>query len=462
MTGNGTTRGHAIPHTIAAASPAAEGVQADGDALPEGATPAEKAEIVRRLIAGHPQRRLALSAQAGARVDLRGVALPEANLHLADLPDADLRDADLHGASLSKANLRGALLEGVNLQGADLAGALLGGAKLEGATLQGALLEEADLREAGLRFTDLREAVLEDADLGHADLWSTVLDGTTLAGADLRGATLGEASARGADFGGADLREAMLQKVDLHGARLRGVDLRGATLTGCNLSEARLEEARLQGVDLSGCTLTHAHLGGVWFDKTRLRQNQLGGAIGEELAGDYEGAATGYLALERNFLDLGDPDAAAWAYGKRRRMQKLAARGRGRAAARNRAWAAAARGYLGYAAAQLVEWICDYGESIPRVLYSLLVVYLVFILLYGLTGSVVHVTLLGGAGASYVTRDPRDLAIFSLYAITTSGTPAIGLLPRAEWVQLLTGTEAFLGIFLTGLLGFVTGNKIRR
>jgi uncharacterized protein YjbI with pentapeptide repeats len=465
MTGNGTARGHVIPtfapRTMAAAS-SAETVQVDGDALPEGATPAEKAEIVRRLIAGHPQGRLALSAPGGGRVDLRGVALPEANLHLANLPDADLRDADLHGASLGKANLRGALLEGANLQGADLAGALLQGAKLEGANLRGALLEEADLREAGLRFTDLREAVLEGADLGHADLWSTALDGTTLAGAALRGATLREASACGADVGGADLREATLQKVDLRGAQLRGVDLRGATLSGCDLTEAQLGEARLQGVDLSGCTLTHAHLGGVWFDKTQLRRNQLGGAIGEEMAGDYEGAATGYLALERNFLDLGDADAAAWAYGKRRRMQKLAARGRGRVAARNRAWAAAARGYLGYAAAQLVEWVCDYGESIPRVLYSLLAVYLVFILLYGLTGSVVHVALPGGAGAPYVTRDPRDLAIYSLYAITTSGTPAVGLLPRAEWVQLLTGTEAFMGIFLTGLLGFVTGNKIRR
>ena len=103
----------------------------DDDALPEGALPAEKAEIVRGLIAGHPEGRLALSARGGGRVDLRGVALPEASLHLADLPAADLRDADLHGASLGKANLRGALLEGVNLRGADLAGALLQGARLD-------------------------------------------------------------------------------------------------------------------------------------------------------------------------------------------------------------------------------------------------------------------------------------------------------------------------------------------
>jgi hypothetical protein len=48
MTGNGTARGHAIPtcasRTMAAARPAAEWGQANTDALPEGATPAEKAE----------------------------------------------------------------------------------------------------------------------------------------------------------------------------------------------------------------------------------------------------------------------------------------------------------------------------------------------------------------------------------------------------------------------------------
>jgi hypothetical protein len=117
---------------------------------------------------------------------------------------------------------------------------------------------------------------------------------------------------------------------------------------------------------------------------------------------------------------------------------------------------------MGYAAAQLVEWVCDYGESIPRVLYSLLAVYLLFILLYGLTGGVVHEASPGGVDAPYVTRDPRDLAIFSLATITTVETHTVGLLPRAEWVLLLKGAETFLGIFLTGLLGFVTGNKIRR
>jgi len=440
--------------------PAAHPVPVDLYARLDAAAPNERADIVRLLIAEHPDERLELPARDGRRANLRGAALPEASLRLADLQGADLRDADLHGAVLGQANLAGALLEQANLRGADLAGANLQGAALGEANLRETLLEESDLRDAGLRFANLREAALEGANLRGADLLGATAEGAIMTGADLRGATLGEANLRGADLGGADLRDAVMQRVDLRDTRLAGANLRGVTLTGADLGESVLRDAELQGVDLSRCTLTHAHFAGVWFDKTRLRQDQLGGAVGEEAAGDYAGAAKAYLALERNFADLGDSDAAHWSYGKRRRMQKLAARHNARAALDSGRWRTAARDYIRYVTAQLVEWICDYGESIPRVLASILVVYVVYILLYAVTGSVVHVG--DGPGARQVAAGPRDLAIFSLFAITTSGNPSIGLLPRSEYVQLLTGSEAFLGIFLTGLLGFVAGNKIRR
>ena len=64
--------------------------------------------------------------------------------------------------------------------------------------------------------------------------------------------------------------------------------------------------------------------------------------------------------------------------------------------------------------------------------------------------------------ARIVTRDPKDLAIFSLLAMSTSGSPTVGLIPRNESVHFLTATEALLGIGLTGLLGFVLGNRVRR
>ena len=79
-----------------------------------------------------------------------------------------------------------------------------------------------------------------------------------------------------------------------------------------------------------------------------------------------------------------------------------------------------------------------------------------------MTGSVVRVETTPAGPLRVLTRRPLDLAIFSLLALTTSGTPAVGLLPRNEFVHLLTGIQALLGISLTGLLGFVVGNRIRR
>ena len=61
-----------------------------------------------------------------------------------------------------------------------------------------------------------------------------------------------------------------------------------------------------------------------------------------------------------------------------------------------------------------------------------------------------------------MTHDPVDLAIFSLLAMTTSGSPVVELQPAGKLVHLLTGVQALLGIALTGLLGFVIGNRVRR
>jgi hypothetical protein len=63
-------------------------------------------------------------------------------------------------------------------------------------------------------------------------------------------------------------------------------------------------------------------LGGASLSGTQLHRDHLGRAIGEELRLEFAGARLGYLALERNFVERGDPDAASWAYRKRRRMQK--------------------------------------------------------------------------------------------------------------------------------------------
>ncbi len=440
----------------------ADGYQAPADAYAwlEEAAPEERAALARRLIADHPGERLDLPPLDGHGANLEGVALPGETLRLANLRGANLRGANLAGAALGQADLTDAVLERADLHDADLAGATLRGAALGEANLQGALLEEANLQDAGLRFANLREAALESADLRRADLWGATLEDADLSGANLADARLGESALRGANFSGATLRGVALGKADLTGARLTGTDLRGASLGGATLREARLDGAQLEDVDLSTCDIAHIALGGARLGRTLLRRDGLGGAIGEEMAGAYDAAATGYLALERNFADLGDLDAARWAYGKKRRMQKLAARARARAALGARQWGTAAGRFAAYAGDLVVEWLCDYGESVPRVLRALVVVYLAFTLFYGLTGSVVRVTGDVLHPMRTTTHNPIDLAVFSLASMTTES--AAGLQASDIGVQIATGLETLTGIFLTGLLGFVAGNRIRR
>ncbi len=440
---------------------------ADGDQTPadayarlEEATPEERAAMTQQLIADHPQGRLDLPARAGQGANLVGVALPGETLRKAHLPGANLHGANLSGAALGQADLTNAVLEKADLHDADLAGATLRGAALGEANLQGALLEEANLQDAGLRFANLRGAALESADLRRADLWGVTLDDADLAGADLTDAHLGESTLRGANFVGATLRGAALGKADLTGARLSGADLRGADLGGATLREAKLDGAQLQEVDLSTCDIAHIALGGAQLSRTLLRRDGLGGAIGEEVAAAYNDAATGYLALERNFADLGDLDAARWAYGKKRRMQKRAVRAAATAALEARQWGTAAGRVAAYVGDEAAEWLCDYGESVPRVLRALVVAYLAFTLFYGVTGSVVRVTGDILHPVRLTTHNPLDLAVFSLASMTTQ--TALGLQASDSVVQIPTGLETLIGIFLTGLLGFVTGNRIRR
>jgi uncharacterized protein YjbI with pentapeptide repeats len=490
----------------------------------DAAPAAARAAIVLGLIEAHPEGRLMLPARDGvgpmldgitlARpaleprrdetpglpprwngersgldlrgADLRGASLRGADLHGVDLEEADLRDADLgradlrgaslrladlrgsrliganlEGANLAGADLRAALLEGADLRGTDLANVRLEGANLGEANLQGAMLEEANLRGASVRFAKLRGAILEGASLRQADLRGADLEDADLKGADLRDAEFEEARLRGATLSGADLRDCLLREADVREADLTGADLRGAVLKGANFRDAVLREAKLQDVSLSHCAITHIHLGGAKLENTPFLLTQLGGMIGEELARDFEQAAQGYLALERNFEGLGDHDAASWAYRRRRRMQKREALAQARAARSRRRWRRALGRYAHYASDQLVEWMCDYGESVRRVLGSLAAVYATFTLIYALTGSVVREVEIPGGSVRVPTRNPVVLAIFSLLVMTT-GSPEGGLAPRGDFTLLLMGVHAFLGIALTGLLGFVLGNRIRR
>ncbi len=455
------------------ATPEAPNMSADDYERLARSSPAERADLVLRLIDPRAERRLQLPPAEGRAAALDEIDLSRETLCARFDPAApppwwdagrrgiDLRRADLRGASLRGARLAGANLEGANLAGADLAGADLSEALLDGADLGGAFVEDARFHGARLRFANLAGAALEGAKLDGADLWGASLGGADLDRTDLRGANLTEADLADTDLRGADLRDATLSGANLRGSRLEGSDLQGAALTGASLAGAVLRGAKLQAVSLAGCDVTHAHFADAWLDRTRLLLDQLGGAIGEELAGEHELARRGYLALERNFDEIGETDASSWAYRKKRRMQKLAARGRARAALAARDFAAAAWAGLDYASHLLTEWVCDYGESIPRVLLSMAVLFAAFTVLYAATAGVVRQDEAAG-GRRVVTRRPDDLALYSLTAMISPGNPPENLFAANNAAQLLTGAQSFIGIFLIGLLGFVAGNRIRR
>jgi hypothetical protein len=75
---------------------------------------------------------------AGAKADLSGANLSDANFSGANLSYADLRSANLSGANLKNANLSYADLSDANLSYANLSGADLRSADLSGANLSGA------------------------------------------------------------------------------------------------------------------------------------------------------------------------------------------------------------------------------------------------------------------------------------------------------------------------------------
>ena len=189
---------------------------------------------------------------------------------------------------------------------------------------------------------------------------------------------------------------------------------------------------------------------------TRMRADQLGGCVGEEAAGEYQAAQESYLVLEQNFKSLGSHGEASWAYKRGRRMGRLLAGQRARSALREHRFRDGAGQAYHWASDRFVEWLCDYGESLSRIVRAFVATALVFAVLYGITAGLVP------EGASEGTRHPLDLLSYSVINILTSNPPEIGLKPTGGVTNLLVGLEGALGIILMGLFGFVLGARLRR
>jgi uncharacterized protein YjbI with pentapeptide repeats len=438
----------------------------------ETATPGEKADIVLWLIEEHPDHRLILPDRGDFYADLQGINLNRETLEKRGEQSGNEKpiwwDASHQGANLQYANLQGADLEYANLQGAFLIGA-----NLQDAILRLANLEDVEFFRANLQGVDFTEGKLQGAHLWHANLQDAVLtdanlQDASLTNSDLEGADLEYANLQGAHLWHANLQGAFLTGANLQRADLMEANLQGAYLMDANLQGARLTEAELQGVDLFKVdNLTNVYISDAWLDKTRLRREQLGEAIGEEIDEDFSAAKRGYLALKQNYDDLGDYDASSWAYRKERRMEKLEARQKGREALNMHNWNEAFARYFKFFSDWLVEWLCDYGESVWRVIGWMAVLLFVGgpLLFSAMGGFVWSYDLYNGY---FALPSPwlrfwynyRLHLIYTLDALTTASFS--GLQPSNDAVKIASGLFAIAGIVLAGLLGFVAGNRIRR
>ncbi len=399
------------------------------------------------------------SARGGVR--LAGRDLTGARLKGANLSGADLGDAVLSGASGSGVVLSGARLEEARLVGADLIGGVLVGVDAGEADFSDALLEDADLSHARLRFASFEGAVMDGANFAAADLWGARLQRAEAERACFKDARLDEAQLQRADLSQADLTGATLRRADLTGAVLRGAVLRGAVLDGADLTSANLTGAVLPHVSLAACTLTHIRVAGAWMERTRMQAHQLGGAIGEEIAGEFEAAREGYIVLGQNFRTLGAADDERWAFLRRRRMGKRLHAARAREAFGRQQLGIALTLALRWIGDEVAEWLCDYGESVNRVLRAFLCVLLGFAALYWATGCLVPREVAGEGAAAGMRFQVIDYLLFSLDSMTTVGTSDVGLRPGGQLGVLLSSLQTVLGTVLLGLFGFVLGVRMR-
>ncbi len=425
---------------------------------------ASRADGLRQIAAG---TRPIADGESFAGGDLPGIVLQAGTLRRFDLTGANLPRADFVDASCSGIKLTDACLEQADFTRADLTGADLGGVRGGQATFHAALLEDVRLDGAGLRFAHLEDAVLDGASLVGTDLWGAVLSGVTAERACLRDVRLDEAKAPGSDFSDCDLTGASLSRADFTDAVLRRAILRDVRFDGAVLSRADLTHAVLPFADLTTCTLVHVRLAGAWLERTRMTASQLGGAVGEEIAGDYRPAYDAYTALELNFRSLGNGDDESWAYRRRRRMGKLSHRAAFLAAIRTvRTGRPALRlawrhGAL-YVVDLFIEWLSDYGESLTRVLRAFLAVLLIFAVLYWLTGALVPREDMPASAHRGWAVQGLDYLLFSLNSMTTVGPGQVEMRPDTELAVLLSSLETVLGTVLIGLFGFVLGARMRR
>lgn len=284
----------------------------------------------------------------------------------------------------------------------------------------------------------LRERLQEWAHSGES------MEGFDLRYAPLEGLKL--STCRSRDLRRANLFRANLQGASMFNVNLQGAELLKANLAGANLNQSRLEDADLLGANLDGTRLDHIDWGELCINEQQAIQAQNDGDHTTSLT-MFKEAEEVYRALRRAYTTRGENHQAGLFFRREMIMQRM----------QMPRWSAAR------AWSVLVDLLCAYGESPPRVIISTLVFNFLCALVYFFTG------ILGPEGM--VQFDPKaglgtNLVYFSdclYYSITVFTSLAYNNEARQPWiVRPLAGAQAFLGTFMMALFVVVFAKKMMR
>jgi len=297
-----------------------------------------------------------------------------------------------------------------------------------------ALETKKGLSGLNLKKLVLKNVHLEKANFGKADLSQSDLSGSHLFNANFDGADLIGADLSACDLAHCDLRGADLTKARLENTRLWNADMRGANLTECNLSGSDLWNAKLSNVKLWRSDLTrvksltrssfshHKKFSG------KAGINQPGGVSAEE----------SYRDLKRHFLENGMYNDASWASFMEKTIERSILK---------------KRRDLHYFPSLVMGLLCGYGEKPFRIVLSAFATIVLFAFAYAFLGAIEP----SAAQNTHPLRWP-DYIYYSTITFTTVGYGDLIPKPHALF-RLIAASEAFAGVFLTGLFIFTLARR---
>ncbi len=264
----------------------------------------------------------------------------------------------------------------------------------------------------------------EEADLAAADL----------SGADLTAANFKKANLTGANLKGADLASADFEDTHLLGSNLSCARLWNAVMKGSNLAEADLREADFLKAVFSGVKLWHVKLKDAKFIT---RHSFIGNKPIDEKG--FLAAGEAYRNLKQYFIYNGRYDDSSWACFKEKQLE--------------RKYLFKSNKLL-YIPSLIMAVLCGYGEKPYRVIVSSAVLVFVYSVIYAL----LDILKFSAEYASPRVLNFWDYVYFSIVTFTTVGFGDLTtkLVPLYE---MLVGSEAFIGAFMTGLFIFTLARK---